>query len=184
MGRGSLLCAKLCERIVSQFKDNVSQGKIANNWGLSPTTVHNIVKRFRESGEKLVHKGQGWKPLLNARDHRALRRYCLRNRHATMMDIATWARECFGKSLPLNTVCCWIKKLNFKLYYAKRKAFTSFLCLKSSEMDWLTEETWSLVRWDQLVFGKNARQILRVKDEKDHTDRYQQKVWTPASMMV
>ena len=58
----------------------------------SPPTVHNIVKRFRESGEISVSKGQGWKPLLNARDHRALR-YCLRNCHAIMMDIATWTLE-------------------------------------------------------------------------------------------
>ena len=87
MGRGSPPCAKLCERIVSQFKDNVSQRKIA------PSTVHNIVKTFRESGEILVRKGQGQKPLLNACDHRALRRYCLRNCQATIMDIATWALE-------------------------------------------------------------------------------------------
>ena len=31
MGCGSPLCAKLCETIVSQFKDNVSQRKIAKN---------------------------------------------------------------------------------------------------------------------------------------------------------
>ena len=100
MGRGSSLCAKLCEIIISQFKDvqrffsSLDCKKI-----ISPSTVHNIVKRFRESGEISEHKGQGQKPLLNARDHRALRRYCLRNRHATMMNIATWAREHFGKSL-------------------------------------------------------------------------------------
>ena len=127
MGCGSPLCAKLCERIVSQFKDNVSQRKIANNLGLSPSTVHNIVKRFRESGEISVRKGQGRKPLLNARDHRALRRYCLRNRHATMMDIATWAQEYFGKSLSLNTVRRCIKKCNLKLYYAKRQWKRVFL---------------------------------------------------------
>ena len=50
MGRGSPLCANICERIVSQFKDNVSHREIANNVGLSPSTAHNIVKRFRESG--------------------------------------------------------------------------------------------------------------------------------------
>ena len=71
MSRGSALCAKLHEKIVSQFKDNVSQRKIPKNFGLLPSTVHNIVKRFRESGEISVRKGQGWKPLLNARDHRA-----------------------------------------------------------------------------------------------------------------
>ena len=51
-----------------------------------------------------MHKGQGRKPLLNEHDHPALRRYCLRTHHATMMDTAIWAREYFGKSLFLNTV--------------------------------------------------------------------------------
>ena len=93
MGRGSLLCAKLRERIVIQFKYNVSQRKIANNLGLSLSIVHIIVKRFREAGEMSVRKGQGRQPL-NACDHQALRRYCLRNHHSNMMD----------KSLSLNTV--------------------------------------------------------------------------------
>ena len=85
-------CAKFCERIVSQFKDNVSQCKIAKNLGRSPFIVSNIVKRICESEEISVRKGQTRKPLLNARDHRALRRDCLRNRHANM----TRAREYFG----------------------------------------------------------------------------------------
>ena len=58
----------LCQT-VGELSDNVSQRSIAKNLGLSPSTVHNIVKRFRESGESSVHKGQGWKPLLNVRDH-------------------------------------------------------------------------------------------------------------------
>ena len=92
------------EIIVSQFKDNASQCKISKNLGLSPSTVHNIVKRFRGN----LCKGQGRKPLLNVPDHRAFRRYCLRNHHATMMDIATWAWWYFGKSLSLKTVHCCI----------------------------------------------------------------------------
>ena len=136
MGCGSPLCAKLRERFVSQFKD-VSQRKIANNLVISPSTVHNIVKRFRESGEISVCKGQGRKMLLNSRDHRALRRYCLRNRHATMMDIATWAWEYFGKSLSLYTFRHCIKKCNFKLYYTKRKAFINFVWLCGYVPMWL-----------------------------------------------
>ena len=122
MGHGSPLCAKFCEIIVSQFKDDVSPRKITKSLGLSPSTVHNIVKRYRESGEISVRKGQGWKPRLNVYDHPALdRRYCLRNHQAIMMDIATWAREYLGKSLSLNTVHLFIKKCNLKLYCAKRR---------------------------------------------------------------
>ena len=121
MGRGSLLCAKLCERIVSQLKVNVSQHKIAKNLGLSPSTVHNIVKWFRESGEVSVHKGQGQKPLLNARDSGGIV-------WETVMILS----------------CHCIKKCNLKMYYAETPP--SSLGPESSEMDWKTVETCSLVR--------------------------------------
>ena len=189
MGRGSLLyfSAKLCEIIVSQFKDNVSQWKIANNLGLSQSTVHNIVKRFRESGKILVCKGQGWVPLLIECDHQALSWYCLRGHHATMMDIATWAREYFGKSLSLNTVHRCIKKYNLKLYYAKRKAFINF-ALKCRWVFWArshltwTERQWKRVLWSDeptfqlMFFERNSVSIWRqdsilheLKHEKDLT---------------
>ena len=166
MGRGSPLRATLRERIISQFKDNVPQRKTANNSDISPSTVHNIVKIFRESGEILGRKGQGRKLQLNARDHRAPRRYCLRNRHSTMMDIATWAREYFGKSLSLNTVRLCIKKCYLKLHYAKRKEFINFVQKRRqvlwawSHLRW-TERQWERVLWSdestfQLVFGKNG----------------------------
>ena len=82
MGLGSPLCVKLHERIVSQFKDNVSQRGITKNLGLSPSTVQNIVKRSRESGELLLRKKV--KLLLNAREHRALRQYCYHDGHSYM----------------------------------------------------------------------------------------------------
>ena len=89
-------------------------------------------------------KGQVWKPLLNVRDHRALRRYCLRNCHAIMMDIATWARGYFGKTLSLNTICRCIKKCNLKLYYAKEEGIYSF-CAETSLFSWAR----SHLRWTE-----------------------------------
>ena len=50
MGQGSPLCGQLCEQIVQQFKNNASQRTITRNLGISSSTVHNIIKRFRESG--------------------------------------------------------------------------------------------------------------------------------------
>ena len=95
--------------------------------------------------------GQGWKPLLNVCDRRALRWYCLRNRHATMMDIATWAREYFGKSLSLNTVRRCIKKCNLKLHYANRKTFINFAqkhrrLWAQSHLRWIKRQ-WKCVLW-------------------------------------
>ncbi len=39
---------------------------------ISSSTVHNIIKRFRETGEISVRKGQGRRPLLDARRLQAL----------------------------------------------------------------------------------------------------------------
>ncbi len=45
------------------FKNNVPQCKIAKALQISSSTVHNIIKRFRETGEISVRKGQGRRPL-------------------------------------------------------------------------------------------------------------------------
>ncbi len=50
------------------FKNNVPQRKIGRDLDISPSTVHNIIKRFKESGGISVSKGQRRKPKLNNRD--------------------------------------------------------------------------------------------------------------------
>ncbi len=64
MGRGSPVCQQIREKIIEMFKNNVPQRKIGRDLDISPSTVHNIIKRFKESGGILVRKGQGRKPKL------------------------------------------------------------------------------------------------------------------------
>ncbi len=66
MGRGSPICERVHKKIVEYFKNNVPQRQIAKAFQISSSTVHNIMKRFREAGEILVHKGQGQRTLLDA----------------------------------------------------------------------------------------------------------------------
>ncbi len=73
MGRGSPICERVRKKIVEYFKNNVPQHQIAKALQISSSTVHNIIKRFRETGEISVRKGQGRRPLLDARGLRALR---------------------------------------------------------------------------------------------------------------
>ncbi len=72
MGRGSPVCQQIREKIIEMFKNNVPQRKIGRDLDISPSTVHNIIKRFKESGGISVRKGQGRKPKLNSRDLRSL----------------------------------------------------------------------------------------------------------------
>ncbi len=99
MGQGSPVCQQIREKIIEVFKNNVPQRKIGRDLDISPSTVHNIIKRFKESGGISVRKGQGRKPKLNNRDLRSLRRHCIKNRHSSISDITTWAQDYFGKPL-------------------------------------------------------------------------------------
>uniref|UniRef100_A0AAR2J834 Transposase Tc1-like domain-containing protein n=1 Tax=Pygocentrus nattereri TaxID=42514 RepID=A0AAR2J834_PYGNA len=190
---GSPLCEQLHEQIVQQVKNNVSQSAIAGNLGISSSTVHNIIKRFRESGEISASKRQGRKPTLNARDLRSLRRHCIKNRHHSVKDIPTWAQEHFRKPLSVNTVRRSIYKCKLKLCHAKRKPHINNtqkrrrLLWAGAHLRW-TDAKWKSVLWSdestfQIGFGNHGRCVLRAKEEKDCLD-YQRKVQKPASLMV
>ncbi len=73
MGRGFSVCERVRKKIVKYFKNNVPQRQIAKALQISSSTVHNIIKRFRETVEISVCKGQGQRPLLDARGLQALR---------------------------------------------------------------------------------------------------------------
>ncbi len=101
MGKGSSICERVRKKIVEYFKNNVLQCQIAKALQISSSTVHNIIKRFRETGEISVCKGQGRSPLLDAHGLRSLRRNCITH---SVIDITKWAQEYFQKPLSVNAI--------------------------------------------------------------------------------
>lgn len=194
MGRGKPVSEDLRVRIIEEFINNVSQRAIARKFKLSSSTVHNIIKRYRESGEIIVRKGQGRKPILNARALRIFRRHCVTHRNSTITDIATWAREFFGKPLSLNTVRRCIQKCKLKLYCSQRKPYINKRQQRRRLVWARAHRNWSQARWNNIlwsdestftvVYGNNGRRILRTKYEKDIPECYRRSVQKPASVMV
>ncbi len=194
MGRGLPVCQQIREKIIEMFKNNVPQRKIGRDLDISPSTVHNIIKRFKESGGISVRKGQGRKPKLNNRDLRSLRRHCIKNRPSSISDITTWAQDYFGKPLSSTTICSYIHKCQLKLYCAKRKPYVNSV-QKHRRLLWARRHLgWTITQWKrvlwsdesvfQVFFGRNGCRVLRTKEEKDHPDCYQQQVQKPGSVMV
>ncbi len=109
MGRGSPICERVRKKIVEYFKNNVPQRQIAKALQNSSSTVHNIIKRFRETGEISVHKGQG------------------EDLYITNIDITKWAQEYFQKPLSVNTIHRAICRCQLKLYNAKRKSYVNMV---------------------------------------------------------
>lgn len=194
MGRGKPVSEDLRVQIIEEFRNNMSQRAISRRLKLSTSTVHNIIKRYRESGEITVRKGQGRKPILNARALRILRRHSVTHRNATITDIATWARTFFGIPLSLNTVRRCIHKCWLKLYRAQRKPYINKRQQRLRLIWTQAHRNWSHARrknilWSDesaftIVYGNNGRSILRTKDEKDIPECYRRVVQKPASVLV
>ncbi len=121
MGRGSSICERVRKKIVEYFKNKIPQRQIAKALQISSYTVHNIIKRFRETGEISVHKGQGRRPMLDARGLRALRRHCITHWHDSVIDITKWAQEYFQKPLSVNNPPCHLQ-MSTKALSCKKEA--------------------------------------------------------------
>ena len=58
-GWGSPVFQPMREQIIEMFKNNVSQRKIGRDLEISPSTVHYIIKRFKELEDFQCLKGKG-----------------------------------------------------------------------------------------------------------------------------
>ncbi len=141
-----------------------------------------------------MRKGQGRRPLLDARGLRALRRHCITHQHDSVIDITKWAQEYFQKPLSVNTICRALCRCQLKLYHAKRKPYVNMV-QKCSRVLWAkahlkwTVSKWRSVLWSDeskfdILFGNHGCRVLRTKEERDHPACYQRSVQKPASLMV
>ncbi len=194
MGDEALQSERVRKKIVEYCKNNVPQHQIAKALQISSPTVHNIIKRFRETREISVRKGQGRRPLLDARGLRALRRHCITHRHDSAIDITKWAQEYFQKPLSVNTIRRAICRCQLKLYHAKRKPYVNMVqkhrrvLWAKAHLKW-TVSNWKSVLWtDESKFDilvvNHGRRVLRAKEEGDLPACYQRSVQKPASLMV
>ncbi len=190
MGRGSPISERVHKKIVEYIKNNVPQCQIAKALQISSSTMHNIIKRFRETGEISVRKGQGRRPLLDARGLQALRRHCITHRHDSVIDITKWAQEYFQKPLSVNIIRCAICRCQLKLCHAKRKPYVNMV-QKCRCVLWANAHLkWTVLKWKNFLWsdeskfdilvGNQGRRVLRVEDEGDLPACHQRSVQKPA----
>ncbi len=107
------------------FKYNIYQCQNAKALQISSSTVHNIIKGFRETGEISVRKGQGRRPLLDACGLRPSEDTA--SRRDSVIDNTKWAQEYFQKPLSVNTIRCAICRCQLRLCQAKRKPYVNMV---------------------------------------------------------
>ncbi len=176
MDRGSPICERVRKKIEEYFKNNVHQRQIAKALQISSSTVHNIIKKFREIGEISVLKGQGQRSLLETRVLRALRRHYIIHRNDSVIGITKWAQEYFQKPLSVNTVRRAICRCQLKLYHAKNKLHVS-MGQKRSHVLWAKAHLkWTVSKWKSVLWSDESK--------FDIIACHQHLVQKPASLMV
>ncbi len=144
------------KKIVEYFKNNVCQCQIAKALQISSSTVHNIIKRFRET-EISVCKGQGRRPLLDARGLQALRWHCITRRHDSAIDITKWAQEYFQKPMSVNTIRCAICRCQLKLYHSKRKPYVNMVQMRCCVLWAKAHLKWNVSKWKSVLWSDESK---------------------------
>ncbi len=191
MGRGSPICERVRKKIVEYFAIWCWGTFFLKALQISSSTVHNIIKRFRETGEISVCKGKGRRPWLGAH---GLRRHCITHRYDSVIDITKCAQEYFQKPLSVNTIRRAICRCQLKLYHAKRKPFVNMVQKRrrvlwaKAHLKW-TVSKWKSVLWSDeskfdILVGNHGWRVLWAKEEGDLPACYQRSVQKPASLMV
>ncbi len=194
MDRCSPISERVCKKIVEYFKNNLPQNLIVKALQISSSTVHNIIKRFWETGEISVCKGQGRRPLLDARGLRALSWHCVTHRHESVIDINKWAQEYFQKQLSVNTIHCAIWRCQLKLFHAKRNPYVNMVQKRrrvlwaKAHLKWIVSK-WKRVLWPDeskcdILVGNNGCCVLWAKEERDLPACYEHSVQKQASLMA
>ncbi len=131
---------------------------MAKNWGLSPPTIHNILKRFRESRETSVCVGQGRKPQLNVHELWAFRWHCIKNSHAVVLNITTWAQEYLTQSTAASINATWISVI-------LGESYTQILC---SDALGFSGPQWKcvVVRWVHIPTYFRVKRMLSFQSKR------------------
>ncbi len=119
--------------------------------------MHKIIKRFKETGEISVRKGQGRRSLLDARGLRALRRHCIIYRHDSVIDITKWAQEYFqettvGKHNPL----CHLQ-MPTKALSCKKEAYVSMVQKHSRVLRAKAHLKWTVSKWKSVLWSDESK---------------------------
>ncbi len=122
---------------------------------MSSSTVHNIIKSFRETGEISVRKGQGWRPLLDAFGLRALRRHCITHQHDSVINITKWAQNSRNHNPP-----CHLQMP--KLYHAKRKPYVNMVQKRRRVLWAKTHLKFTVSKWKSVLI--NLTFLLEISD--------------------
>lgn len=194
MARGVPLSADLRERVIYLSLDGKSVRKIAAELLLEKSTVQDIVKKYKETGEIEAKPTGGSSRKVTQREERVLGRVARSNRRDTIVSINHKWNQLIGREYCKETCRLTLKNMGLKSYAAKRKPALTLRQMKrrrvwGNEFKIWSEDDWRRVIWSdesrfELYVGSQAPKVIRAKDEAYLPECIRKTTKFPTSVMV
>lgn len=136
------------------------QGKsvrdISIETGISKSSVHYTIQRWRETGGVAQRKGAGRPPKATPRVQRSLCRISLANRHLTSPELSRELQESCGVKLQPSTVRQTLRSNGLRGCKAKRKPLLNERQLKA-RVEWAkAHRHWTAEQWKSVLFSDES----------------------------
>ncbi|GBO27847.1 hypothetical protein AVEN_153824-1 [Araneus ventricosus] len=117
-----------------------------------------IIKRLSTTGNSRTGKAPIRKLTLTDREVSLFRQHIRKNRHMAVADLATWARQSFGKTFSEASTRRYIKRCGYAFYKARRKPFLTSsnkrqrVAWAKSHLSWTPSQCKKVLRTDESIF--------------------------------
>ncbi|GBN09678.1 hypothetical protein AVEN_31646-1 [Araneus ventricosus] len=109
MARGRVTDLAVRNQIIQQHQNGIPQREIGRTFRLAQFTVCSIIKRFTKTENSRPGKDPGRTLTMSDREVRLFRRHIRKNRHMSVADLVSWARQSFVKTISEASTSRYIK---------------------------------------------------------------------------
>lgn len=163
--------AETAAAIVALLQDGRSERYVAQQHQVSNSTVHRIYTRFLETGAYTRRPGTGPQRRTNPNDDRFIVLECLRNRHATAVEIRNRLHHARNTNVSERTVRRRLEEANL----TSRRPATGPELLRRHRIARLefarNHQNWGEDEWGRILFTDESRFSLRSPDGRERVWR-------------
>ncbi|KAL1446086.1 hypothetical protein WDU94_015655 [Cyamophila willieti] len=134
--------------------------------GVSKSTVHLVVQRFRETGQYKRRRGQGRKRATTARDDRYMILTATRNRFQGITGVRAELQRARGVQVSTSTVSRRLRQHAIRSHRAKRTPLLTFQHKLKRRTYCQNYRRWSVRQWSKVLFTDECRFALKSDDKR------------------
>ena len=149
------------EKILDMVRSGLTQGYVADFYGIPKNTVKYLVGRAKRKNEKDRTSKPGRKHKLGPRCQRRLIKYVRDNNKQPLFVIAARFRTLDGTKLSKRTIRRYLHKKHIRSYIASSKPFLTMKHIDARLSSRTLRHAWTMQQWSKVAFTDECSFTLR-----------------------